>query len=49
MNHALGTQLFKSFSERNTQTWSHLEQKCVYLGYVAVNEELKTTLNNLEI
>lgn len=48
LNHALGMQLFKSFSERNTQISSYLEQECVHFNYEAVNERAKkTTLSSL--
>ncbi len=37
LNHALGMQLFKSFSERITRIRSYLEQKCAHFNYDAVN------------
>lgn len=44
-NHALGTQLFKSLSERNTQIRSHLEQNCAKSNHAAVNKkDLKKNL-----
>lgn len=51
LNHAHGTQLFKSLSERDTQIRSHLEQNCARSNHVAVKEtdDKKTPQKNMLI